>query len=159
MEKALWRGGFVGWFASVLLRHRRWRIRYLPDKELLWRALYDPDHVYEDGTIRPTFFRDNRGGYSCDLARLSTEEQSRCGYAPSGWPKGAGLVAFRVGHVRESGSDVEHVPILRPPEDFENYSHCQFTAQLSRPDGELAMVERAWFQVQQQVRPVKNAEG
>jgi len=151
LEQKLWKGGFSGWFASVLLRLRFWQISYLPDEEILWRALFKRDQVYADGSIKPSFFRDRRGGLSCDLARLSSAERSRRGYTEPPWPDEAGLVAFRVGHVRAAGSNVAHKPLRRP---HPNYSHCEFEDQLSGP-GEGVLAGHAWFEVPQRVRDVR----
>lgn len=152
LEKGLWRGGWIGWLASLGLRLRWWKISYIPGPEVHWRALFKRDQVYADGSIKPSFFRDRRGGLSCDLARLSTTKRSRRGYVPPPWPEESGLVAFRAHDVRDSGSDVDHFPLKEPAE---NYSHCQFTQQLTKK-GEVHLADAARFAVEQRVRDVKS---
>jgi hypothetical protein len=137
----LWSLTFVGSW----LRRRyaaSWRqIRHIPDAAVLWRAI-KPDQVYRDGKIKPAFFRDRRGGYSCDLAAFSTREKSRRGYAhPPAWnPEEAGLVEFKAADVRRAHTDVIHAPIRN--ERTTNYSHAQFTRELSG-DEERAMAAAA----------------
>lgn len=151
LEQALWTGGLSGWLASICLRLKGWKLSSIPDQEVLWRALFKRDHVYADGSIKPSYFRDRRGGYSCDLARLSSREKSRRGYKPPPWPDEAGLVAFKAEHVRAAGSDINHSPLPGP---HPNYSHCEFAVELSA-EGEASMASSAWFEVAQRVRPVK----
>ena len=126
MKKWLWREGWIGWLVREIYR-RKWKIiDYIPDDERLWRAVYKKDQLYATGEIKPTFFRD-KNGLSCDIARFSTIEQSRCGYAPPPWPDAAGLVEIKAAHVRQVGGDVQHKPIRN---DHPNYSHSQFTTLL-----------------------------
>jgi hypothetical protein len=143
----LWSATFVG---SWLRRRfaRQWRsIEHIPDRALLWRAIR-PDSVYKkDGSIKPSFFRDRRGHYSCDIAVLSTPEQSRRGYAdPPAWnPDDAGLVEFSASDVRNCGgtagapADVNHAPVRN--ERIVNYSHAQFSRELTAAEEE-AMTTR-----------------
>jgi hypothetical protein len=126
----LWSATFVG---SWLRRRYEasWRlIRHIPDSATLWRAIR-PDQIYRDGKIKPSFFRDRRGNYSCDLALFSTREKSRRGYAhPPAWsPDEAGLVEFTAADVRKANTDVVHTPIRN--ERATNYSHAQFSSELS----------------------------
>ena len=153
LEQALWRGGLAGWCARIALRLRWWEISRLPDREVLWRALYKKDQVYADGSIKPAFFRDRRG-VSCDLARLSTREKSRRGYSPPPWPEESGLVAFRAEQVRAAGGDVQHVPLRQPTL---NYAHCQFVPELVLDEDSLAGA--AWFEVPQRIRPITKRAG
>lgn len=126
----LWSPTFVGSW----LRWRyasSWRlIKRIPDPVALWRAI-KPAQVDRHGDIKPAFFRDRRGGYSCDIGAFSTREQSRRGYAdPPAWnPDEAGLVEFLAGDVRHVNTDVTHAPIR--DERVVNYSHAQFSRQLS----------------------------
>lgn len=83
----------------------------------------------KDGSLKPGFFR-NKAGISCDLAILSTEERSRRGYVKPPWPDEAGLVEIRVSQVRARGSDVTH----EPDRELDNYAHCVFTKDLSKPE-------------------------
>lgn len=103
------------------------QLPHLPDEERLWRAVHKPEQLYKDGSVKPSFFRDNRGGLSCDLARFSSQERSRLGYATPRWPVESGLVEFSPRNVRSVGSDVEH----RPDRRLRNYAHSQFTTKLS----------------------------
>jgi hypothetical protein len=99
--------------------------------EPLWRAIH-PDNIYKkDGSIKPSFFRDRRRGYSCDIAAFSSREQSRRGYAsPPAWNADeAGLVEFTVSDVRKATCDVAHMPLN--DDRVVNYSHAQFTRELS----------------------------
>ena len=89
--------------------------------------MHKKDQLYENGDIKPAFFRD-KTGLSCDLARFSTVERSRRGYNPPPWPDAAGLVEIRVTHARAAGSDVRHKPISGR---YPNYSHSQFTEYLT----------------------------
>lgn len=138
-------------FAGSWLRRRfaaQWRpIEHIPDRAVLWRAIR-PDSVYKkDGSIKPAFFRDRRGHYSCDLAAFSTPEQSRRGYAePPAWnPEEAGLVEFSAGNVRHcsssGGPDVEHAP--ERSERVVNYSHAQFSRELKSDEEETMAQKRA----------------
>ena len=79
--------------------------------------------MYKNGIPKPSFFRD-RNGLSCDLARFSTPERSRRGYADAPWPEEAGLVEFRARDVRDARSDVQHTPLKKPNWPFRNYAHC-----------------------------------
>lgn len=143
----LWSRTFVGSW----LRRRfaaRWRpIHHIPDRALLWRAIR-PDSVYKkDGSIKPSFFRDRRGHYSCDIAAFSTPEQSRRGYAnPPAWnPEEAGLVEFSAGDVRScassGGPDVNHAP--ERSERVVNYSHAQFSRELTTGEEETMAKRKA----------------
>ncbi len=89
--------------------------------------------MYENGKIKPSFFRD-RSGLSCDIARFSTVEKSRRGYVPPPWPDAAGLVGIKVSHARQAGSDVLHKPL---PGKYPNYSHSQFAAHLTTDQAAL----------------------
>jgi hypothetical protein len=122
-------------FAGSWLRRRyakAWTtLDHIPDREPLWRAI-PPDNVYKKGGgIKPSFFRDHRGGYSCDIAAFSTAEKSRRGYmSPPAWnPDDAGLVEFTAGHVRDVTCDVRHAPLNTPA--IVNYSHAEFTRELT----------------------------
>jgi hypothetical protein len=122
-------------FAGSWLRRRRakaWAtLDHIPDREPLWRAIL-PESVYKkDGTIKPAFFRDRRGGYSCDIAAFSTPEESRRGYkSPPAWnPDDAGLVEFTASNVRSITCDVRHAPLNTA--EIVNYSHAEFTRQLT----------------------------
>lgn len=147
MSRMLWSQTFVGSFLRWRSRHRWLRIDVIPDAAILWRAI-KPDLIHKKtGEIKPSYFRDNRGGYSCDLAAFSTPEKSRRGYArPSAWDGDtAGLVQFSAGDVRGCASsaaqlDVEHAPLDTPR--IHNYSHAQFTRILSATE-EAAMVKHA----------------
>jgi hypothetical protein len=134
----LWRPTFVGsclrWCYA-----KTWKtIAIIPDHATLWRAI-KPDFIYKKtGKIKPTYFRDKRGGFSCDIALFSSREKSRIGYRhPPAWPPGAGLVEFKAYSVRNAGCDIVHVP-LRDSMTL-NYSHAQFTAVLS-DDGVNSMI-------------------
>lgn len=150
MARLLWSKGWRGWLARKLYRLFWRRIRYIPRDEKLWRAVYKKDQVYEDGQLKPAFFRD-RSGLSCDLARFSTVERSRRGYSLQ-WPEEAGLVEFSVGLVRDNGSDVEHAPVRQP---HQNYAHCLFTELLHHPDTDNLAEAASWV-VKQRVRPPKD---
>ena len=129
MRTRLWRDGWIGWLVREIYR-RKWKIiDHIPGDEKLWRAVYKKDQLYPNGNIKPAFFRD-KTGLSCDLARFSTVEQSKRGYAPPPWPDAAGLVEIRVIHARQAGSDVRHKPISG---EHPNYSHAEFTAHLTTP--------------------------
>lgn len=142
----LWSPTFVGsWLRRRFAAQWR-RIDHIPDPAVLWRAIR-PDFVYKkDGSIKPSFFRDRRGHYSCDLAAFSTPEQSRRGYAnPPAWnPEEAGLVEFSAGDVRScstsDGPDVNHAPVRS--ERVVNYSHAQFSRELTSNEEEI-MAKRA----------------
>jgi hypothetical protein len=147
LTRILWSRTFVGSW----LRRRfaaQWRpIDHIPDCAVLWRAI-KPDLVYKkDGSIKPAFFRDRRGNYSCDLAAFSTPEQSRRGYAdPPAWnPDEAGLVAFTAGHVRtcstSGGPDVSHAP--ERSARVVNYSHAQFSRELTGEEEKTMAENRA----------------
>lgn len=149
MARMLWSPTFAG---SWLRRRfaKRWRsIDKIPDHAILWRAIR-PDSVYKkDGSIKPSFFRDRRGHYSCDIAAFSTREKSRRGYAnPPAWnPDEAGLVEFSAGDVRncrEAGGadlDVSHAPVRT--DRIVNYSHAQFSRELTAREEETMAKERA----------------
>jgi len=114
-------------------------IHHIPDEASLWRAI-QPAQINRHGEIKPSYFRDNRGGYSCDIAAFSSREKSRLGYTtPAVWSDEAGLVEFKAGDVRSVGADVEHKPLRDPP--TVNYSHAQFTQRLSA-DGESTMATK-----------------
>jgi hypothetical protein len=137
----LWSPTFVGswlrWRYAV-----SWRpIEHIPDAAALWRAIR-PEQVDRHGEIKPSFFRDRRGGYSCDLAAFSTREKSRRGYRqPPAWnPDEAGLVEFKAADVRHIDADVIHAPVR--DELTVNYSHAQFTRQLTGEE-EVAMARAA----------------
>jgi hypothetical protein len=143
----LWSRTFVGSW----LRRRfaaQWRsIDFIPDRAVLWRAIR-PESVYKkDGSIKPAFFRDRRGHYSCDLAAFSTPEQSRRGYAnPPAWnPDEAGLVEFSTGCVRNcstsGGPDVNHAPVRSAR--IVNYSHAQFSRELTGAEEETMAKQKA----------------
>ena len=127
MRKWLWRDGWIGWLVRKIYSTRWKIIEHIPDDEKLWRAVHKKDQLYENGDIKPAFFRD-KTGLSCDLARFSTVERSRRGYNPPPWPDAAGLVEIRVTHARAAGSDVRHKPISGR---YPNYSHSQFTEYLT----------------------------
>jgi hypothetical protein len=111
------------------------KLQSIPAAETLWRSVYKKEQLKADGTVKPGFFKDKRG-LSCDLARFSTVEQSRRGHQdPPAWPNEAGLVEFTVGAVRDVGSDVEHKPLRNPPDDMNNYSHCEFATPLQGDAG------------------------
>jgi hypothetical protein len=133
---------------SRALFKRRWRqIQFIPDDEKLWRALHRLEQIYPKGhpkaelvgKPKPSFFRD-RNGLSCDLARFSTEQQSRLGYGDEPYPVGAGLVEFTASQFRKVQSDVGHKPVAGPntrnasPNSLrgpkENYAHVQVTTYL-----------------------------
>lgn len=117
---------------------------------MLWRAVYKPEQLKPDGTLKPSFFRDKRG-LSCDLARMSSVERSRRGYGePPPWPDEAGLVAFTVGAVEASGSSVGHEPLS----DNNNYSHCQFRTALTTPLART-LLARARFKRRPRLEPKK----
>lgn len=106
------------------------KLQSIPPTETLWRSVYKKEQLKRDGTLKPGFFKDKRG-LSCDLARFSTIEASRRGHQdPPAWPNEAGLVEFTVGAVRAVGSDVEHKPLCMPPDEMNNYSHCEFAVPL-----------------------------
>ncbi|MDQ3280220.1 MAG: hypothetical protein M3Q69_02275 [Acidobacteriota bacterium] len=145
--RILWSRTFVGSWLRGRFAARWRRIDHIPDRALLWRAI-KPDSVYKkDGSIKPSFFRDRRGHYSCDIAAFSTPEQSRRGYAdPPAWnPDEAGLVEFTAGDVRHcssnGGPDVEHAPVQT--QRVVNYSHAQFSRELSSAEEEMMAKERA----------------
>lgn len=147
MTAILWSRTFVGSWLRRRFSVRWRRIDHIPDGATLWRAI-KPDSVYKkDGSIKPSFFRDRRGHYSCDLAAFSTMEQSRRGYAdPPAWnPNDAGLVEFSAGDVRHSsptgGPDVEHAPLRT--ERVVNYAHAQFSRQMTAAEEETMAKERA----------------
>jgi hypothetical protein len=113
----------------------------------LWPAIR-PESIYKkDGSIKPSFFRDRRGHYSCDIAAFSTPERSRRGYAnPPAWdPDEAGLVEFSAGDVRNcsatGGADVSHAP--ERSERVVNYSHAQFSRELTGDEEETMAKHRA----------------
>lgn len=143
----LWSRTFVG---SWLRRRfaEQWRtIDHIPDHALLWRAVR-ADSVYKkDGSIKPSFFRDRRGHYSCDIAAFSTREQSRRGYAkPPAWnPDEAGLVEFSAADVRNcsrtGGPDVNHAP--ERSARIVNYSHAQFSRELTGEEEEMMAKQKA----------------
>lgn len=143
----LWSRTFVGYFLRWRLRKRWIKIPWLPDELVLWRSI-QPDYIYrKDGKIKPSYFRDNRGGLSCDIALLSDAESSRRGYAnPPAWDQSkAGLAEFTVRSVRTcapagGGADVEHHPENTPR--LVNYAHAQFTRPLTS-DEERSMAKRA----------------
>jgi hypothetical protein len=129
VRNPLWSDGWRGWLVRRLYRLCWKTIGTIPDPERLWRAFPKKEQLYPDGRIKPAFFRDS-SGLSCDLARFSTPETSRLGHAISvgrNRPPGTGLVEFTAGAVRARGSDVKH----RPAQEFHNYSHCQFTSNLT----------------------------
>jgi hypothetical protein len=106
------------------------KLQSIPPSEKLWRSVYKKEQLRRDGTVKPSFFKDKRG-LSCDLARFSTIELSRRGHqVPPAWPNEAGLVEFTVAAVRAVGSDVEHKPLRMPPDNMNNYSHCEFATPL-----------------------------
>lgn len=107
--------------------------------------MHKKDQLYENGDIKPSFFRD-KNGLSCDLARFSTVERSRRGYNAPPWPDAAGLVEIRVMHARKAGSDVGHKPISG---ECPNYSHSQFTEYLTTPQAK-EIGGQAKFQVKPQ---------
>ncbi|OGQ77412.1 MAG: hypothetical protein A2289_25255 [Deltaproteobacteria bacterium RIFOXYA12_FULL_58_15] len=77
-----------------------------------------------NGEIKISFFRDNRHGTSCDLARFSTREKSRRGHSQaSRRGADAGLVEFSAADVRSVGSDVHHRPHRDQVES--NYAHAE----------------------------------
>jgi hypothetical protein len=126
----LWSATFVGSWLRWRYAASWRRIEHIPDSAILWRAI-KPEQIDRQGSIKPAFFRDRRGNYSCDLAAFSSREKSRRGYAqPPAWnPEEAGLVEFKVADVRHANTDVIHAPIK--DERTTNYSHAQFTRQLS----------------------------
>ena len=129
----LWRDGWIGWLVREIYR-KKWKIiDHIPDDEKLWRAIYKKEQLYNDGNIKPAFFRD-RSGLSCDLARFSSIEKSRLGYIPPPRPSGTGLVEIGVSHARAAGTDVYHKPIMVPAP---NYSHCQFSRHLDTVQAQL----------------------
>lgn len=139
--RLLWWPTFVGsWVRRGY--ERGWRvIDHVPDRARLWRAIVHAA-IYKDGTIKPSFFRDNRGGLSCDIALLSSAEKSRHGYRqPPAWdPEKAGLVEFCAADVRacrdgSEGADVNHRPERKP--GLLNYSHAQFSRKLSATEEHL----------------------
>jgi hypothetical protein len=150
----LWSRTFVGSW----LRRRfaaRWRqIEVIPDRAILWRAIRSDSIYKKDGSIKPSFFRDHRGHYSCDIAAFSTREQSRRGYAnPPAWnPDEAGLVEFSAVDVRSCsktagpGPNVNHVPVR--DERIVNYSHAQFSRELTGGEEETMAKEKAQIIVQ-----------
>lgn len=81
------------------------------------------------------------------MAAFSTPERSRRGYAdPPAWnPDEAGLVEFSAGDVRHcsasGGPDVEHAPVRT--ERVVNYSHAQFTRELTGAEEATMAKERA----------------
>jgi hypothetical protein len=151
-QKLLWRADFLGWCARAVFRITWRTITHIPPPEKLWRSIHRKDQVYANGGLKPAFFRDNRGGLSCDLARVSTIERSRRGYGvPPQWPEEAGLAEFRVQDVWDNGSDVAHRPTKAP---FRNYSHCQLTAPLGSR-GEVCMSKTATIVVRPRVRDKK----
>lgn len=147
MSKRLWSRTFVGYFLRWRYRCRWLTIDAIPDSALLWRAIKSDLINKKTGEIKRAYFRDNRGGYSCDIALFSTPERSRRGYAtPAAWDgDAAGLVQFSAGQVRgcapsNSGLDVRHAPVAT--ETLRNYSHAEFTRILSAEE-EDAMVKKA----------------
>ena len=131
LERTLWQNGFLGLMSRVIFRFLWLRIRIIPDRERLWRAVNKLDHIYKPGTpragkLKPSFFRDKRG-LSFDLARFSTPEGSRVGHADTPYPAGSGLVEFSAADVRAAGSDVHHKPLRLPKK---NYAHAQLATVL-----------------------------
>lgn len=127
----LWSRTFVGSWLRRRCAAAWTTLDHIPNREPLWRAIL-PDNVYKKGGgIKPSFFRDRRGGYSCDIAVFSTTEKSRRGYrTPPAWnPDDAGLVEFKAAHVRDLTCDVRHVPLNMAA--VVNYSHAEFTRELT----------------------------
>jgi len=127
----------------------RWiEISNIPDDELLWRSVYKKDQIYKNGRPKPAFFRD-KSGLSCDLAKFSTPERSRRGFADPPWPAEAGLVEFSRRDVRDAKSDVKHKPIATP----RNYAHCQLDVPLDKK-GEQHMADAARWRIEQRLKKV-----
>jgi len=129
MRKIVWTNTFWGFCIRIIYRIFWIKIKYIPNDEILWRAVYNEKQVKKDGTLKPAFFRD-KNGLSCDLARFSTIEKSRMGHKkPPRWGLHSGLVELDVSTLREIGADVQHKPIKKKREN--NYAHCQFSSFLA----------------------------
>lgn len=127
----IWKQNFRGWLCRTCCR-ALWRtISHIPNRAILWRAVYNGDQIKDDGALKSSFFRDQRG-VSCDISIFSTPDKSRLGVNRPPWPEFSGLVAFRTKDVRRltSGSDIRHNPVVGNT-GIRNYAHSYFTKYLT----------------------------
>ena len=132
MTGLFWKENSSGWLIRKTAELIWWRIRFIPNDQILWRCVYNNHQIKPDGTLKSGFFMNQR--VSTDIAILTTEEKSSKARGKAEfWIKVPGLVELNLGSVRslsvDKDIDVEHDPLKQNPQ---NYAHSVFTKQLSR---------------------------
>jgi hypothetical protein len=138
----LWWNNLFGSKIRKWFEYRWKKIKHVPDQEKIWRVVRSKDQVYDDGKVKPVFFRENRPNtfLSCDLARFTTIQKTLTGIGDNPHPAASGIVEFSAAAVRapQVASNINHDPDENKGK--KNYAHCMFTTKLS-PEQEIAMTK------------------